>query len=579
MKKMINSNIISTILIILILSNFLIFLVPNNVQAATYNQVTINANGNNNNGISAFPASYQEVLKKLVNDTGHKNWKFKAFYTDIDWTELTSGNNENKCLRNTIINSSPSSWKCTCGRGGDYGYVCASGAIVNYYLDPRNFLSETTIFQFLDLSNSSPASLDQIKKAVSGTYLAGSVNGESYAQIIYDAAKESGENALSIIVKIFQELGKGTSLPGMISGNNSQYPGVYNFFNYGASDGAGNIARGLDYAKRAGWTTPRKALIEGAKLISDSYIKAGQNTKYTFKFDIINDSGTGMYWHQYATNVQDPSGQAKLLFDKYLNNGWLNNELTFIIPVYKNMPAYVKLPSKLTTSSGTLYYISSNYSDVTLRSQPSANSAQKTMLRRNTPVVMLAYNCNNGWSKVKLEDGTEGYVSNAYLTKVNTSKDTYKVPSQPSSTPNNNNSNNNNNNSTKFEEGKNFKLDGDYLLVESGTKLSDVKAKQKVTACTKDGKEVANDTKMATGTSIKINDKIYTTVMFGDLTKDGKLDTADLLKLQKHLLKITPITDQKLIKAIDLNKDSKLDTADLLKLQKHLLKIACVKMP
>lgn len=46
------------ILIIIILINFIAFM-PVNSNAASYNQVTINANENNNNGISAFPESYQ----------------------------------------------------------------------------------------------------------------------------------------------------------------------------------------------------------------------------------------------------------------------------------------------------------------------------------------------------------------------------------------------------------------------------------------------------------------------------------------------------------------------------------------
>ena len=132
-------------------------------------------------------------------------------------------------------------------------------------------MTEKTIFQFLDLSNSTPTSVSQIQEIVAGTYLAGSANGESYAQIIHDAANESGESAFSIIVRIFQELGISSSLPYMIAGTDPTYPGVYNFFNYGASDGAGNLARGLAYAKNAGWTTPRTALIEEAKLIAGTY--------------------------------------------------------------------------------------------------------------------------------------------------------------------------------------------------------------------------------------------------------------------------------------------------------------------
>ena len=430
MKKINLRKTIFSILTFIILFNSFIFLIPSHVNGA-YNQVIIEANKDNNNGIDSFPKSYQTMLKKLVSETGHENWKFKAFYTNIDWSELTSSSNENKCLRNTVYKDN-GTMMCSCGREGDKGYYCASSKAVNYYLDPRNFLTETTIFQFLDLSNSTKVSIEDIQRAVEGTYLSGEVEGESYSKIIYDAAEESGESALSILVKIFQELGKGKNLPSMIAGNNETYPNTYNFFNYGATDGEGNTLRGLEYANKSGWNTPRKALIEGAKLIANSYICAGQNTKYTFKFDVVDDNATGLYWHQYMTNIQDPNNQAKMLYDEYLNNNWLNNELTFVIPVYKNMPAYVKLPSALTTENGELYYISSNYMGVSLRSKANTTSEIMATLKKDTIVLMLEYNVNNSdWSKVSV-DGKEGYVSNKYLTKVNNEKDIYEVPEQPS---------------------------------------------------------------------------------------------------------------------------------------------------
>ena len=143
-EKIFLKNAIITTLISIIIFNLTVFLIPNRVQAATYNQVTINANINNNNGIDAFPESYKIMLNKLIEDTGHTNWKFKPFYTDIDWNDLTSANNENKCLRNTTHESN-GAWLCPCGGQGDKGYYCASRRIVNYYLDPKNFLTETTI--------------------------------------------------------------------------------------------------------------------------------------------------------------------------------------------------------------------------------------------------------------------------------------------------------------------------------------------------------------------------------------------------------------------------------------------------
>lgn len=396
-------------------------------KSAKYNQVTIDAYNGNNNGIDAFPESYQIMLNKLVENTGHTNWKFKALYTDIDWNDLVE--NETDCLHNTIYKSSsypyPSTWYDDCNKQGDSGYYCASEEIISYYMDPRNFITEIAIFQFLDLSNSSNVSVAQIKQAVKGTYLEGSVDGESYAQMIYDAAQASGESAFSIIVRIFQELGNGTQLPYMISGKDSTYPGVYNFFNYGATDGEGNLSRGLAYAKKAGWTTPKKALVEGAKLIAGTYTKAGQVNKYLYKFDVVGKSDSDLYRHQYMTNVEDPNSQANILYKAYDTNNLLDNSLTFVIPVYKNMPAYVKLPAEK-AQTGDLYYVSSNYTGVTWRQSPGGTAIGT--LRKDTVVTMLEPNVN-GFGKISY-NGTTGYMSMQYLTKVNTKKDNYSVPQQ-----------------------------------------------------------------------------------------------------------------------------------------------------
>lgn len=419
MKRYFNKFVLIIIAMIMILTSFAFTL--NSNATTTYTQTTIDATSSNNNGIASFPASYQTLLNKLVSNTGHTNWKFKALYTDIDWNTLVE--NETDDLHNTIYKGYPSSWYCSCGKQGDSGYYCASKDITSYYMDPRNFLTEITIFQFLDLSNSSSISVEDIQSAVAGTYLAGSANGESYAQMIYDASVASGESALSIVVRIFQELGTGQDLPYMISGTDSTYPGVYNFYNYGATDGDGALSRGLAYAKNAGWTTPQKALIEGAKLVASNYTNAGQVNKYLYKFDVVGTSSSNLFHHQYMTNVEDPNSQANILYGTYSDNNLTDDSLTFVIPVYKNMPAYVKLPN---SETGDLYYISSNYTSVNFRSEASSNSSVICQLRKDTVVSMIQPNVN-GFGKISV-NGTVGYMSMSFLSKVNTSQDVYSVP-------------------------------------------------------------------------------------------------------------------------------------------------------
>ena len=433
MKKKILKIVIILIIFSIVINSFSLISFANN---NTYNQKIISAQQVRNNGISNFPESYQILLNKLVEKNGYKNWKFKAFYTDIDWNELVE--NETTHMKNTIYKSKyssyPASWYCKCGQEGDKNFYCASKDIIEYYLDPRNFLTNITIFQFLDLSNSSDVPVSQIEKIVKGTYLDGTTKtGVRYAQAIKDASEASGESAYSIIIRIFQELGKESIKPVQISGQDPDYPNVYNFYNYGANDGDNNIKNALAYAQKKGWTDEYKAIVEGAKLAASSYLKRGQNTKYLYKFDVVGSTKSDLYEMQYMTNVEDPNSQAQQLQKVYAENGLLDSELTFIIPIYKNMSTYKKLPS---TQTGNLYYVSSNYTNVALRSEPSVKEGEKIEpLRKDTIINVLQTGINSltekdgniMWAKVEV-NGKTGYISEEYITKVNTKKDTYKVP-------------------------------------------------------------------------------------------------------------------------------------------------------
>ena len=321
-------------------------------------------------GIDSFPESYKDSLRKLQEL--FSNWTFKAYETGIDWSELTSSSAENACMKNTLkkIDLTDPNMLCICGNTGDPGYYCASSKTVNYYLDPRNFLTQSSIFQFLDLSNSVTLSKEIIANIVKDTYLV------NYVDTIIEAANQSGVNPIHIIVTIYQELGKkkdSSEVPA-ISGKYEGLEGLYNFYNYGATDGEGAVKRGLEKAKEMGWTTPEFALIDGAiKVLKGNYISRGQVTKYFYKFDVVgneilkdNETKTypisDFYSHQYMTNIQDPSSQSGMLMEYYTNNGLLNSNLTFIIPVYKNMPGQpVNFPTTLTRADGELYYVDTTH--------------------------------------------------------------------------------------------------------------------------------------------------------------------------------------------------------------------------
>ena len=241
-KKIISFIIIFILIIVGWSANFF------NVEAAsTYSQSL-------KKGINQFPDSYQSKLKKLAEK--YPNWIFQAYNTGISWNDLITQEQSGNIHKNRVPVSSPSTWKNSCGFS-ENGWACASDEIVKYYIDPRNFLNETQIFQFVETSyNSEVQTLSAIQNSVKGTFLDNTItckdfNGNtitmSYSQIIIKAAQESNISAFYIKSKIIQEVGsKGSnSVYGIYPG----YEGYYNFFNFGADDTGDPIANGLSYAK------------------------------------------------------------------------------------------------------------------------------------------------------------------------------------------------------------------------------------------------------------------------------------------------------------------------------------------
>ena len=584
----ISKKLLSILLIFSILTvTFSVFFVKNESNAVTmsksYTQYV-------KSGISAFPKSYQTYLKKL--EELHPNWIFKAYYTGIDWDELTSSSAENKCKKNTIYFKSGSTVMdpkalCICGKEGDSNYYCASASTVNYYLDPRNFLSEAQVFQFLDLSYDEHITKSVITNAAKNSFLSGTftVNGKKYSYVdaIMDAAEESEVSAMHILVTIFQEVGKGTkksngtyTLPKAVSGTVDGYEGLYNFYNYGATDGSGAVERGLKKAREMGWTDPRTAIIEGATIVlANNYISAGQNTKYFYKFDVVGNeilqesdgkktySSSYFFGHQYMTNIQDPTSQAYNLFTYYTNEGLLDKTLTFNIPVYDDMPSQaVQQETTLKESEGDFYWVNVN-SSVNIRKSASTSSTSLGKARRGMVVAKkgssgnfykVTYYKATSYDKSKKKwNGTKvtGYISKEYLVKCDEKEE---EPEDP-------------------EPSKPFEIVEDEKLVDlaPGGKVSNIKNTYK-DAKIKDssGKEVTSTSAtLATGYTVTINGKEYDIVVLGDVNGNGDITSSDLLGIVNHLNGNKPLKDA-YKKACDANRSDTISSSDLLTVVNHL---------
>lgn len=304
-----------------------------------------------------FPDSYKDGLRQL--HAQYPNWVFVADHNGKDWSDVLE--NQNVIGRSLTYGSAKSSWKsvadgCYDWESGQYtqldsgGWVQASSALVEYALDPRNFLNADNIFMFENLSfDSSLQDESGLESMVDGTFMENSshdltYDGRNYTYItgLLLAGQESGVSPYHLASRILQEQGN-SGYGSSISGIQSGYRGYYNYYNIGAyaSGGLTAVQNGLKYASRTDdetlrpWNTRMKSIIGGAIYLGKSYINRGQNTLYYEKFDM---TGRG---HQYMTNVLAPRSESVKSAQGYSDSNKNNIAFIFRIPVYENMPENV----------------------------------------------------------------------------------------------------------------------------------------------------------------------------------------------------------------------------------------------
>ena len=314
----------------------------------TVRTVTSTAEFENYLEAQGFPDSYKPMLRALKED--HPKWVFQAYQVGCTWAAAVAAEDKKPGI-NVVSSSSPKSYRSTdsdCYNSStgvwsryDGGWYSAHTDVIKYYMDPRNFLNETGIYQFLTHKyDSTTQNAETVAAVVDGTFMETREPGNgwaSFATLINAAGKNSNVNPNVLAAMIIQEQGtKGTS--GSISGTVSGYEGYYNFLNVGAwtTSTMTAVQRGLWYAKQQGWNTEYKSILGGGKIYASNYVERNQYTFYTKKFNVMN--GASMIGvHQYMTNVQGAYGEGVQLKKAFPSN--YNKALTFIIPVYESMPA------------------------------------------------------------------------------------------------------------------------------------------------------------------------------------------------------------------------------------------------
>lgn len=150
-----------------------------------------------------FPESYKAGLRTL--HAQHPTWIFNAVQTGLDWNTAVAS--ELQGTSSLVETGSKSSWKSTDAGKFDWTsstwpgfdgatWVGASREIVAYFMDPRNFLDDSYVFQFaVHDYNAELQTIDGLRSMLKGTFLDGQVAIDASSPLYAAAVAAQGLSA------------------------------------------------------------------------------------------------------------------------------------------------------------------------------------------------------------------------------------------------------------------------------------------------------------------------------------------------------------------------------------------------
>ncbi len=150
-----------------------------------------------------FPESYKAGLRTL--HAQHPTWIFNAVQTGLDWNTAVAS--ELQGTSSLVETGSKSSWKSTEAGKFDWTsstwpgfdgatWVGASQEIVAYFMDPRNFLDDSYVFQFaVHDYNAELQTIDGLRSMLKGTFLDGQVAIDASSPLYAAAVAAQGLSA------------------------------------------------------------------------------------------------------------------------------------------------------------------------------------------------------------------------------------------------------------------------------------------------------------------------------------------------------------------------------------------------
>lgn len=542
-----------------------------------------------------FPESYIEKLSIL--HAKYPKWVFIPVMTGLEWEDViageskaginlvqTSANDAKKSVASTEYDWTTNKWTIRDGAG----WVTAHPDYIAYRMDPRNYLTESDIFQFESQTYSSVQSLSGVKAIIKDTFMEGkngivsykdgtSIN---YAEAFMKVAEETNVSPYHLASKVRQEQGKGTSP--LISGTYSGYEKIYNYFNIKATGSSKEqiYKNGLGYAKQQGWTTRYASLKGGAQFLAKSYINVGQDTLYFQKFDVISQGG--LYWHQYMTNVDAAYSEGQKVASGYKSK---QQAFVFHIPVYNNMP---KSAVAFTASGNRNNYLKTlSISGLSLTPTFKSNVTEYSIVVENDvnsitvsakPVADTS--SVSGTGTFKLAVGENEIKINCKSQSGDTKTYTITVVREPAPEPEKPPvSNKWKLTSTTYNIGE-TKITG----ITPKTEASEFLKGFKTDNCTirlfnSSGAEKTGTVSTGDKLEVYCNDTLVMTrsiVIYGDVNGDGAVDVLDIIRINRHVLGLSKLKGVYL-EAGDANRaNDGADVLDIITTNRHTLGLTTI---
>lgn len=529
-----------------------------------------------NNVLPSFPKSYYPYLIDL--HVKHPSWIFEAYDTGVTLSEaVTKEATDGYALTNSKYQGFYSILEVAYDHTTDTfkpkdgsSWFSANEQTISYYMDPRNYLTESKIFAFEKLSNdTSSHTLESVQATLKNFG-----NLYPYAQAFLTAGAELNVSPIHLASRSIQEIGSTTTA---ISGgqftcsDGKTYSGYYNFYNIGAFSSNNPVITGLCNAVKYGWNSPEKSIVGGAKTIANGYVNAGQDTLYLQKYNVKN--GKIGITHQYMTNIAAPMSESSITYSGYSKSNILDTPFTFKIPVYKNMEENISTlplegnPNNWLKTVTIDNEILSTFDTDTYNYIVNVSSDKKTIELGALPVNSASTVVGTGkidlstTKTTKLIVKAQNKTERTYTFDFNIVKPLYT-------------------NITEVIDSIGIKNDGTYITNVTHKTITNLINEAKSKNANSNLELYDKDSNLKTTTSFYTGDKLvaklgdqektYIIVLNGDTNGDGEITILDLLRVQKHILESSKL-DKEYLLAADVNGDSKVTILDLLKVQKHIL--------